>query len=768
MSASVEHVVAAPIVDQAYFDPFLIGDEAIQWLRGVEIEVRALGLQLADTTLAAGPPLWLLGEAQAMVERFLRADGEIERALHRPVSHLRPGMPARSRIERAVTQLRERTNTALVLASRVAQLVEEVGAARGEYEQDLPTFLSEYLAAAGLTQDRFYKIRSVRDVARYEARLAMIVSALSELRLAASESGADTEVSTPSDALTITELRALRTRAIRARTSLTGLPGAGTLARETAVGLLRIADVARRERPAAGDVASSDATSGITASLVEDAAVQALERANRQSTASFWVGAVAASARALRPIGGRYSWLPPLGRLATAVAEAPPTASLGGDESGATMYCVPIGRSHVLLSPRIRSGIRVYSDSIGADKVIECTVTPASDPPGGSALMDENITPLFDGLDVRYSRWYRTKRRLRVSVIANDGEEWYARVDRLGQVETLSDHPVSASVGLRVPSAFRIRRDCSEEAAKALGANDTALTVRREGALDKTLGLQTFRVATPFEAHPVALLRRPVRASRRTVDATFRERDLFQALSGTETVGQTPCLTPVGLGRVDDTSQLWPCYALPPVTWPRADELEREWIKGDSRRLLQYLKGVARILLGAHDRGFSIGVVTMRQFALVVDWEAGSGEPVPRPMLMTAPTAAALGSTYLAPPGQVSSPDDVDTYSWLGASVVPPDVAGQLQASMATDAFGFGMFTLDLLVRSPTSGPIETLPQRLASDWRLTSGMLTTDVEIMRGVANALADLDLDLLGRFLKAVGDRTASWSTVREAVS
>lgn len=758
----------APIVDRAYYAPLVIGDDGVQWLRSVEIELRDLAERLEAVRDVLHPPLTLVLDAEETIERLLHDEnGEVVRCARRPLSHLRPGAPGRARLERSVTDLRNRVVIALSTVDRVQALSRSVDAARSDYSASLPNFTREYLADAGLDADRFSHVRSERDIARLESRLATVVAALRELRDAADDSGEETEhQQTVADELTLTELRALRVLALRARTSMAGLSKEESLAHDTAAGLIRITRVAERMAGVAGYRGRIGMeSSGTTARLLEDAAVQSLESSRYGSTASFWAGAVAAGARALNPVQGSFSWLPPLGSLANAVAAPPLSAPDAPDDSGSTIYCIPIGQSHVVLSPKIRSGIRVYSETVHPGEVLECTVTPSSEPSGGTALMDADLSQLFEGLDDRFSRWYEIGKKLRVTVLTKDGDEWYGRFEKPGVIERLPDPPVSETVPQRVPSAFRIRRDYTIGSSEALDPEDSALTVKREGTLDRVLGLQTFRVATPFERHPSALLRRPIRVSRRTTDMTLRERDLFAALSSAGGGQNAVCPAPIGLGRLDDAPRFWPCYARPPVTWPRQDDLERTWLKGDSRLLLEYIRGVARVIVLAHDRSFSVGVVTMQQFAVALDWERESGAPVPRPMLMTAPLAAAFGNTYLSPTGVGASHDGEETYSRLGVSVLPPDVAGQLQASPATDAYGFGLFVLDLLMEHPTSGSIETLPQRLEDDRRLSSELISTDVEIIRGIAAYLAGFRLDRLRDVLHLCASAELSWVRLRE---
>ena len=735
---------AEPSVEGVLFDPLRVPGDVATWLRRTESELKAVRDQLRRIVSAGNPT----HTARRTLDRLEEILGDEERSplwrtIRRPLNQLQQGTAARESLDRVVGSVLNDARTALTLHDAVVSLVAQLDALQRRYARRMPALTVATLKQGSVDETTLATLRStsaVRRVARKLERIALVLAQYeSELDVDDLAEGALGRV-VLEEGLTTEELGAawsLR-RKVRQR-----LAGVHRLSGE-------VAGISREQLHRLEEIAAEHQTSGPwadpAAPVLEQLSEMALSvdrKVNPASSgAAIVLGATAALHNATSPIGGRYGWHPRTGLLQRRVAEPPGTYAVDSASVEGVTYVVPIGGPYCCLTPDEPSLVRVYSRAIAAGSDVQCQIVV----PGGT-LVDERVAaldaePLFDGLQDEATSWYRNVERATLTVLGSNGREWFAKVAVRGRVEKV-DQPAWRSSSVSSAN-FRILRRAPDH----LFAEERARDALREfdalvspvGPVVRYCGLATVSVLTPYADAEIGWLRHSQDSGAESGKLADMELELFRQLARhqRDALGMRDSLSlkPVAGGRLAKGRRIWPLYELPVAVRSIDSPTLREWLSCSFQNRERVIRGVARILIAAHDCGWSLRTCDERMFAFGASWENLDSAPEPRPYLVTAPLCAAIGKAAKVP-GPVLS--DVETYSHVGVSIVHPKVAAGELGGIQADGAAFAAFVIDLQAMRP----VAPVGRELTWD-TVWSSVLSADTgvfydrELVHGIATSM------------------------------
>ena len=702
--------LGTPVSDAVLANPLAIPAGVAQWLRGWERRLRDAMRAVQARVIARGESVPAFDEAMAEL-RELHPDargGVFRLLLQRPLWQLAEGSAARETFERYAETVLERVETAIGLLLEIEPLRAERQTLVAEFEGLFPNRLAEQLARARARDDDIGRLRRAVDAQRMRVRLGRARATLERMadvaRTAGYEPSAGRVLAGEPEALA--EMVVALTVERHARRQLEQHSGAlrdhrGRLAAELRGLALAV--------PAARASARVGSRAGHTPVVLEQliAASAGAEGTSLDGgDAPLWTGALAAAVSAHHPGQDRFAWLPALVTGLSPSEERTPAP----DDEVRLLHAVPFTGGFVYLSPRAESAIRVRTRAVHLGDVVECQVSPEMVLHQPHALIDRDVTAMFDGLDAEHSRWYTTATRASARVVASYGAGWFARLERTGSVETLDQPPWHSDAP---GSAFRVLRPF---AVRATGSPDVPLEHPCTAAFASDqvqasfLGFTLRDVRTGLLGDERAWIRGVTSRWRGATDSIRAEHALFSALHRSAANKSGPAgdlaLRPLGWATVGDSQTAMPLYRIPLATLDGPVHL-RNWIVEREEHLLAVIAAVARIIEAAHGAGYALGVCHSEAFAYGIGWTPHPLSPVPTATLAHAPCATRLGEPYAPPAAREMLPSH---YRMLRTPVLVPQVAGAQTATPERDMQGFAAFLIDLLLDHP-------IAERGVIDW---------------------------------------------------
>ena len=692
--------VETPVSDAALANPLSVPAGVAPWLRGWERRLRET-MRIARTHASVDADA-VPAFVEAMAElRELHPDartGVFRLLLQRPLWQLAEGSAARETFDRYAETVLDRVQAAIDLVRELGPVRAERDALAAEFAEMFPNRLREELTRARARDEDIQRLRRAVDAARMRARLSRARAALERTAETARAAGYAPSAgrAASGETATLAEMVVSLTVERRARRQLEQHSGALRAHRGRLAAELRGLALAA---PSARSAVRTGARAGHTGVVLEQLIVASIGADGASlggGDAPLWTGALAAAASAQHPARDRFSWLPVL------MTEAPP-----GDEAPATLtdtlrllHAVPTGDGLVYLSPAAESAIRVRTRAVHLGDTVECQVAPEMIPRHAPALIDRDVTAMFDGLDASQSRWYATATRATARVVASYGDGWFARLEQRGGVEALEQPPWHRE---GPGSAFRVLRPSAwaDVPGSDAPAHRYMAALTSDQPRSSFLGFTLSDVHTGLAGDERAWARGVTSRWRGAAEAVRREQALMAALHrGVSTSRAFPGdigLHPLGWASIGETQGAMPLYRLPLATLDAPTHL-RSWIVEREEHLLAVVAGVARIVEAAHAAGFALGVIHTEAFAYGIGWRPHLLAPAPTVLLAHAPCATRFGDPYAPPAARDMLPSH---YRMLRAPVLVPQVAGAQPATAERDMQGFAAFLIDLLLDRP-------------------------------------------------------------------
>ena len=728
-----EPASATPVSDTVLANPLAIPPGVGQWLREWELRLRA-ALRDAETQATPRPSVPAWDEALAELRGLdPDAEGSVFRLLLlRPLWQLEEGSAARDTFERYVRTVLDRIDAARALMREIVPLRTDRDRLIEEFGTRFPNRLAEQLERVRAREVDIARLRRATDATRMRDRLARARIALERLAALAGPAGSDgaRDARTDDERETIPEMVAALALAERERRQLVLHPVALRAHRRHLVAQLR---GLARSAPASPDDAERAATRGHTAVVLEQLihAAGAMEGAAVEGRdAPTWTGAVSAGVAAHHPGLERFAWLPALLAADDVDAQEEPPALTASD----LLHVVPVGEGLLYLSPLPASSIRVYTRTVRLGESVECQVVSDLVPRHSAALVDADVSAIFDGLDAERSRWYSTTARARARVVARHGDGWFARLEQRGALSVV-EQPAWHRDG--PGAAFRLLRPASSR------KHVESVSPVREEALSTFLGFTIRECRTGLRDDERGWVRGIVGGWPGAADAVAREVELFSQLharaAGSKSASEL-ALRPLTWVRVDGERDRAPLYRVPLATLDAPRRL-RSWIVESDDHMLAVLGSVARIIEAAHAAGFALGVCHAEAFAYTLAWAPDPLTPQPAAILAHAPCATRLGEPFSPPGGGTGLAPAY--YRMLRTPVLVPQVAAAQWATVERDMQGFGAFVLDLLLEHP-------IYERGTLDWYDAPAVVrarASQCSAHPTVAKYLGDLIQDPLG---------------------
>lgn len=681
--------------------------ETAEWAREIERNARSLRKALSAGFDRASSSQ-IAEEAERAVSELLgdREPGAVERTLRRPWTQLQPGMVARRALTRRVQRAATLVNEAIEIQPVIAELLPGIQALRARFETDFPTLCAEHMRRARLTESFVRSLRKPEAGRLAQHRLERVAEILEGYRAELPTDGVEQAIALDHAAthvdLTLRELRAALGFAVRTRRMAESSLNADRRMRQLSV---ELAEQLRRS-------AESTVQDNLAAEIVGQLAL--LSKDVRSAAfrggqdVGLWTGIAAAGHNAAFPREGRFGCT--LSKATELGDDSPRSAQVPDVPPSEELFVIPVIGNYVYISRSEHSAIRVWSRAINIGVDAECVLSPISSSIDASELALNDIPVLFDGFDADTSRWYETERRATVTILYRDGEQWFGRVGRKGQLHATDqlpdiEHGNAGAVRVLLRSRPRIRSS-NDPAGKRRGAGGG---VRSIGACSPFLGVENRWVRTPFADHQKAILRIATSGRVRETDAILRERSFFQACSSAGSNAEQPDSSTSGLILLTETTvvggtKVWPLYAAPfGLTTHEAPPVAR-WLRNTHECRMGALQSAARLLVSVNTLGYSLGICHEACFSYSARWPDLNRAPLPKLGIFRAPAATKLGEHYpLLPNTEVT-----DRYGFLGIDPVLPAVRSQEVADAASDAAAFAAFMLDLIARDrlPADGSV--------------------------------------------------------------
>ena len=660
---------ATPAVDQVHADVLAIPPDVLAWLRGVERRLRQSSQQL---TALPGEPIKALREVRAELVELLEDQRSLfARTMQRPVGQLRTGAPARARLDQLVSDVSGRVQAVTDVQLTVETLRERLKALE-TFRNRLPHFTERLLIENRLQADNIDRLRRPSEVSAAVNRAIAAHARLEELLsvIPARTADAGTGDERVAAELTTDELQALwALHRRRRRLIASNMSGRRDVRRSFAIHLRRLIE-ARDEGPG-----NEGPESLVIAQLLERS-LQAHE-AGMSSDQVAWLAALSGEK--------------PQIRTSPNVAAPSPTIEVAEN----TLFVSPIGEGYVHIGREDPSAVRVWTAGIRPGAEIACHPVPILGGGIDRATADADLMPLFDGLQDGPTIWYKTRRRLRVQVLAPLGGGWIGKVVERGAVEPVAGNPWSATHA--DATAFRL----AGTATTLTEADADPVLASRGGVLWEFQDIRAETAHIPVPGFERAIRKVPVTRAKELSDSIRAEHELFEVLARR---GNPPLLphglVPMGNAVAQGTSTPRPVYLMPDALTVQECPPMASWLRSSVPLRMAALRAVARTLKAVHEAGFGLGIVHQDVFAFGIAAIATDGTPRPGAMLVAAPWAARLGAQYETG----ARAEDGVLFEYLGLRYTPMVVREGQMASRDDDAIAFAITMLDMLLRRRRDG----------------------------------------------------------------
>lgn len=664
---------ATPIVDRVLIDPMSIPPRVDVWLRGVE----------RDAYLHYERSLTAIGEAEVVTPLLLEIADELKqflqdtrtsplyRLLRRPLSQLALDAPAARAFQRHTSSLFERAGEVVMLQELADVLRREILALRAEYQPRLPRATQKALLAARLTEDSILAARRAEDLKVRLKRLQYVRAQLQTLAELVPDGSSQEPAFREGNAPSLGELQAVVAAKLRRRER----------AARSGFGVDQVREVAQRQMRKLGEragwrQAATKPQQVVTQAILEQGFTIGSARATPGRDTEVWAAALSAADRASYEAAAPDVWSPQV---------SAPAATELHVGSTTVFFALHLEDGLVLLSQQIITPVRVWSRSLKVGSTVECRVFGTSSPIE-DALAAIDLDPLFDGRG-KDPAWYQTARRAVLQIVADNGDQLFARVVRKGTLQRLTASASSADV----PAAGALR--VLERSQMTDPTRSLAIVALAE--LPRSFaGVSTQAASAPLEGLDRVLLRTYPRGS----SEAPREQDLFRRLRQR---GARHALRYICNGH-DDSVQ-GAVYA-PPMAFDAAESVAvRRWM--DARPML-FIKAAARVAIAAHEAGYAIGIYHPDAFAFGIFRDPTTGCLEPWATLLYGGAAAPLNSQF---PAVLGGPLASIRYPRIRFRGVALPFAKSELATPESDAAAFGLFILELLAIKPLNVPGNTL-----------------------------------------------------------
>jgi hypothetical protein len=726
---------STPLADAVLGNPLAIPAGVADWLRGWERVLREFREEIATALERYN---WLLSLAESRAELDLLLEDEhlsaFRRLLRRPLNQLTSDGAARQSFDWTTEQIVLRGRTALALAPIAEDCLTKLDSLTIDFEGRMPNRLAELTLRYRLDRERLGRLRRVTDVQEFARYVDLVRSRLTDLARLLDGVRLEAEV-VPDDILSPFELFLALSLRRRERDSSAQLESAVPFER---LELGRHLDDLAREPIAAASLTQPPRALGF---LLEGALAHvrgtSIDVPYGWPDGALWVGAIAAINARRFGSPGSFSWVP----LGIAGPHGQNAETTEEDNEIGPLRVMPLDRELAFISQSVRSAIRVWSASAELGSTVEAQVAPDDAKRQQPGIVASDVEMVFDGFDPRQTRWYETKLRVELRLIAKCADGWFARVVHRGELEPCETPPwqtAGSGSSFRVLlSADSLRRNWED----AEDSDDVIEVARLASSpMASFLGFGTNEVVTGLLEHQRAWLRTSTHPWQAVAVGLRRERDLFRRMakkpSGAEGLVQ------VATARLAGTRLGHPLYRIPNAFFPADLGAFRQRIVEDPGVLVAVITAVARAIRSAHACDFALGVCHLGAFAYAVSWRPNSLVPVPAVVLAHAPCATPVGDRYCPPPSP--SPNAVPLYQTLHVPLIPPHVEGQQIAKPEDDMFAFGAFMLDLLLKEPVAtGAVAWFD--LLRNWKVSTLAAATS---QKSLAIALLRAMRDEVGR--------------------
>lgn len=661
---------ATPLADRVLRDPLAVPQGLDGFLRRVERDARREHARMA--ALAGRPgAVDAVGASAAELHAFLHDElgSALHRALRRPLRQIAPGSAAARNLEQARRWLVDRAARAAALQAEVDLLRASAGRVHDRFGAELPRATRQALERARVSDPHLARLRRADDAQPLHRRVAAAERDLEALwanvptGMEGWRPGASwDEEPTLQELLACLELRlGERGRVLQEQGR------AGSVRRLAARHVVQLA----RAAPA-GTAAKADVH------VAAEQAARLLLRGDAEARPgedlALWSAVLGGASDAVYDHVRPSAWAPQV--------PAPDPPPEGG--TGATRFVVAIDDDYVLITPALRSSVRVRDRRVAVDRVVECAAFSPEGEADTITLARLDVQPLFEGFSP-HPGWYATASNARLRVVAEGADGWIARVVRRG---ALAKSRTPAWVPEpRGTARFRVLGALSEPA-----GGEVVHVGRRDAAPQLFCGVQTLRVDLPFADCSIAWLRTADPAAGGD-EAVADEAAVFRGIG--RRMPHT-VLTVIGPGRCPEAEVEGMLYV--PPFGARAGESPPmdTWLRASSGAAM--LRAVARLWLRINKAGHALGVYHVDALVFRTGWSPPRGLPTAHAIAAAAPYGCALGRHYRRPPADLSH---VPLYAGLGGRVLPPAVAEGAVALPETEAQAFALFALDVLAARP-------------------------------------------------------------------
>jgi hypothetical protein len=705
-------------------------------LRAREQELRRLLDRLASA-VARSNPTQQVQEAYRDFENLLSLDGAsaFVGLLRRPPSQQSLDGPELRALERYLATLELQASDALAVDALVADVQRHAAAVRTRFTQSLPWTTHSLLVAAGLTEEKFVRLRRRKDAERLAGRAAQIETKLEALakRLDRQASVAPIEVESLVVAPTLAELALAWNERAEARR--------GFQSDDTLVTTVR--------QRAAEHLASLGTRNGWDSGVrmpVHLLAEQLVKRsvdgrgADSRIESGLWFGMLRGANLKQAADASERSW------QADRVEVPHREPEVVGES---TLFVVPINDTFAYVSRDMRASVRVRSRAVRVGKDIEVRLAEGGQETIDSRTAELDVQPLFEGIGAE-AAWYRTGASATLTIIAEAGQSaWYAHIKVRGKIVTLRDaawrQATERTAGLRILAPAT----SASERSTTVGSSDKA------APLFTWCGIETHEVRAPFADVPVAWLRLDANQVGAATEGLERERRFFDALLRS---GIALGLRPVGNATKGSSRRRGNLYA-PPLALPLtgAGSSLDEWMDEGVEAKWHFVRAIARTIVAVHSIGYALVTPHKRGFAFAPDFLADARAIVPTAVVIAAPHATVLG-TPLSFLGSEDARDGL-AYDSLGFAGAVPGINSRTVASPVVDAVTFALLALDLLARSPVNARRQSWMEMLEQIDRDANRVFGADRQVATGLVERLADqTQWHLLMEFLTSMAHARA----------
>ena len=626
---------ATPLVDEVLAKVSFPEFGTANWLRQSEIEVRNLQ-NICRQMREEGNSTRLLKITSDELEEFTSdiVTSPLLRALRRPLRQLSDKSSARRSVDEAIAHLKTDVGRSLQTHQTVLELLKRNKTVVETFGRELPGLTAHHLERNGLDSERISTIRTIvqaeRALKRFDSVERMLLDYRKNIPMSLMAARGLDAVLAAGNVLSIAELECMYNRAVGKR----ALAAAHTTAFSQTLHLRREHLMRLAERLVAPTKELSPASS-----VIENVVASALaEPAHSVIANNICVlnGAVAALTESKREYASRFRWYPPTGLLRLARGAAPEKENEGPAEGN--LYALHVGGGHICFTSEHRTLVKVYSASIKLGAAVECQVVLPHEVVDSARAVAE-ISPLFDGLEISPAEWQRASTRARVTVTASSDGKWFGTLQKKGSIAIVRSRNTSGA--FRVSSDLKSHR---KSLFRRVPAEAIAIPVAVFRDTVVAHGISTSMVHSALSDQPEARMRF-IATDTFGFDADLVRRlhneaalmRLLQNYNKAAAPSEAICCAQyIGEGQLEKIRMTFPLYMRTTHLQWSAPGLE-EWLRSSWATRLHALKGFARIILAANKSNFALGSCALDLYEWGVAWNEQTGEPLPEPVLATAP-----------------------------------------------------------------------------------------------------------------------------------